>query len=836
MTKSYYTNVEVVGSYVMLKEIDDEGVKRKSKFQWQPTLFLKDNTGAVGTHKSLYGDEVKPVKPGTIRETRDFVKQYAGVSGFEIFGQLNYPLQFMNEHYPWDVQFDMRKLSIWSIDIETRIPDTGFPSPKTVDGEVVLITLQNVITGRCFTFGTGKDYTKDDTTYQKSNDEYKMLKNFLIFWERIDIDIITGWNIEGFDIPYLINRIKRILGDDAAKKLSPWGMVDVETITRMGKEELRVDIKGIAILDYLALYKKFTYTKRESYSLKFIAQEELGHTKVDLPGENFNDNIDNHWDTFVHYNVIDTVLVTELDNKLKLLELVVTMAYQAKINFSDVFSPVKMWDALIHNSLMKDKIVVPQRAHVGTRTIEGAYVKEPLTGFYAWIVSLDATSLYPSIMQSLNISPETFLGRIDSITMDALLSGVIDPSDFEIATQNIAVSPIGAQFNRSFRGILPKLIGDMMAARKTAKNEMLKIENEYEQTKDESLLPRISALNNKQMAAKIALNSLYGATANEGFRFFNPDVAESITITGQYILKHIELKLNDALNKRFKTDDHKYLVYVDTDSVYVNMAPVVEKFMQGMETSVIVKNLEKVAVDILQAEINKICKTISEQLNFYENKIHFKLEAVGDKAIWCAKKKYIVRVHSSEGVTYAKPKMKVMGLEMVRSSTPAFIRGKLKESLVEIFDGDESRVQKFIADTREEFSKLTVEQIAFPRTANSLDTYSDSATIYKAATPIQVRGCLMYNKFIKDLGLQSKYQMIQDGDKIKFFYLKMPNLIKENIIAIPADGKLPEEFGLDKYVDVDMQFEKSFLSAMEIIMKPIGWSIEEKSSLEDFFG
>lgn len=836
MTKSYYTNVETVGSYVMLKEIDETGTKKKHKFQWQPTVFLRDNNGADSEYKSLYGDNVKSVKPGTIRETRDFIKQYDGVSGFEIFGQLNYGLQFMNDHYPWDIQYDMRMLSIWSIDIETKIPASGFPSPKTVDGEIVLITLQNVNTGRCFTFGTGADYTRDDTTYQKSLDEFKMLKNFLNFWEQIDIDIITGWNIEGFDIPYIINRIKRICGEDAAKKLSPWGMVDAEVHTYKGKEELSVDIKGIAIIDYLALYKKFTYTKRESYSLKFIAQEELGHTKVDLPGIDFNDNIENHWDEFVHYNVVDTVLVTELDNKLKLLELVVTMAYQAKINFTDVFSPVKMWDALIHNALLKDRIVVPQRAHVGNRVIEGAYVKEPKTGFFKWIVSLDATSLYPSIMQSLNISPETFLGRIDSITMQGLLDGVIEAHDYEIVAQNIAVSPIGAQFNREFRGIMPRLISDMMAARKKAKNEMLSLENEYEQTKDKTLQPRISALNAKQMAAKIALNSLYGATANEGFRFFNPDVAESITITGQFILKHIEMRLDDALNKRFKTTNHKYLVYVDTDSVYVDMNPVVEQFMGTLSESAIVKGLEKVAVDILQLEINKICKNIAGQLNFFENKIHFKLEAVGDKAIWCAKKKYIVRVHSSEGVTYAKPKMKVMGLEMVRSSTPAFIRGKLRESLSAIFDGTEEKVQEFIANAREEFSKLSIEQIAFPRTANSLSDYSDPDTIYIKATPIQVRGCLLYNHYLKKNGLVSKYPLIQEGDKIKFFYLKLPNTFKENIIAIPADGKLPEEFDLAKFVDVDMQFEKSFLNAMEIIIKPIGWNVEPVSSLDAFFG
>jgi DNA polymerase elongation subunit (family B) len=277
--------------------------------------------------------------------------------------------------------------------------------------------------------------------------------------------------------------MERVLGQGSSKELSQWGYVDVEEKDYRGKEEMRVDIKGVSILDYIALYKKFTYTKQESYSLKFIATEELGHTKVDLPGETFNDNIDNHWDEFVHYNIVDTQLVTELEATLKLLELAITMAYKAKINFSDVFSPVKMWDALIHNKLLSEQVVVPQRQSVHSRHIEGAYVKEPRTGFYNWIVSLDATSLYPSIMMSLNISPETFSGRVP-VTMDQMLSGEADFTSM-CKNQNLSVSPIGAMFSRETQGILPRLIVDMMADRKKAKGAMLTLQGEYEKVMEE---------------------------------------------------------------------------------------------------------------------------------------------------------------------------------------------------------------------------------------------------------------------------------------------------------------------------------------------------------------
>lgn len=287
----YYTNVEIVGSNVLVREIDSEGVRRRFKTQWRPTLYMRDsNQDQPSEFKSLYDDAVKSIQPGTIQECRDFVRQYDSVDGVEIFGQTNYALNYMNEVYPWDIDFQASSIGIWSIDIETRIGE-GFPEPKTADCEIVLITMQNVNTKVCYTFGT-KPYSGDDTRYALAKDEYSLLKMFLQFWNHVEPDIVTGWNIETFDIPYIANRISRVLGEGEESKLSPWGYVSVKSLFVKGNEEVQAEIKGVSILDYLALYKKFTYTKRESYSLQFIAQEELGHSKVELPGKNFNDNID----------------------------------------------------------------------------------------------------------------------------------------------------------------------------------------------------------------------------------------------------------------------------------------------------------------------------------------------------------------------------------------------------------------------------------------------------------------------------------------------------------------------------------------------------------------
>jgi DNA polymerase elongation subunit (family B) len=830
---SFYTNCSINRSNILLKEIDGEGVKRHHKIQWNPTVFVSDNTGSNSTYIGMNGECIKPVKPGTIVETKDFVKKYNDVDGFEIFGQLNYVLQFLGERYPWEIVPETSKLSIWSIDIETRIGDDAFPEPSLAACEIVLITIQNVNTGRCYTFGC-KPYNGTDTKYIQCKNETELLKAFISFWKYIDPDIITGWNIETFDIPYIANRIENILGEGESSKLSPWGICKIDKLYVKGNEEVVCSIAGVSILDYLALYKKFTYIKRESYGLKFIAEEELGHTKLDLPGFNFNDNIDNHWEQFTKYNIVDTMLVSELDNKLKLIDVAIALAYKSKINFEDVFSPVKLWDALIVNTLMAEKVVVPQRKSIVKREIEGGYVKEPKIGFYGWMVSLDATSLYPSIMQSLNISPETYLGRYP-ITLDQTLN---DNSILKTITngQDVCISSIGAMFKRDKQGHVPKLITELMTERKSTKKNMLNLESEYEKTKDSSLTSKIAALNAKQMAIKIAMNSLFGAYAQDGFRFFNPDVAESITLTGQYILKTIEKSIEPKLKRKFGIENENFLIYCDTDSTYFNIDSVVKKYIKDKTPEQTVKMIEKIAIDILQTEVNDICNTVSNGLNFFENKINFKLEAVADKALFIARKKYSMRVHSSEGVTYAKPKLKIVGLELVRSSTPYFIRNKLKDSLNLIFSTDEKTVQNFIKEVKNEFLKLPVDAVAFPRGANNLQEYSDENTIYKKGCPIQVRGALLFNHYVKQNKLTGKYVTIKEGSRIRFFYLKMPNPFKENVLAIPADGGLPPEFNLGEYVDYELQFEKSFLSAMQIMLNPIGWNIEEVSTLDEFFG
>lgn len=826
----FYISAAVYGNEVLLREVDN-GKDVLTRVDWSPTLYHKSKK-EQSDFVSLYGDPVKSVQMESISAAREHIKEFKDVHGFEVFGQTNYVLQYLHQYKMdgWDpLQIDSK-----SIDIETEVPESGFPVPSKAEAEVVLITVDDIRTGKAVTFGT-KPYDGRDTAYTECVDEPDLFRKFLNWWQMNCPHVVTGWNIDDFDIPYLAVRIGKILGPRAVNQLSPWGKVKIEP-DRKFPDKLVVEIVGVSSLDYLNLMKKYTYGQRTSWSLAAVAQEELGHTKLDHSEfANFNDFMNKDWPKFVRYNIVDAKLISALDKKMRLIELALTVAFKARVNFQDVYSPVKTWDAIIHNHLLDLGIVVPQRKQTGFsgESIDGAFVKQPVPGFYNLMVSVDATSLYPSIMMGLNLSPETYKGQIDS-SVELCLAG-----RWPEIPMGHSMGANGSLYSTDKKGVLPALIEDFMAGRKTAKNSMLSLQSEYERTKDESLQSKIAALNNEQMAIKILLNSLYGALANAGFRFFNPDVAESITLTGQLYLRSVDKALPGLMVEKFKLPEKDYVVYADTDSIYISMEEIVKKYMSGIsDINKIIKGMEKTVQVQIQPLINGITEGVSKQIGAYSHKIFFKLEIAADKAIFCSKKKYVCRVYSSEGVTYAKPKYKVMGLEMVRSSTPLVVRDMLKDALEVIFSSTESEVQRFIQEKKTKFMEYPVEAISKSTGVKGIDTYSDKNTIYtkSKSVPIHVRATLLYNRKIEDLGLLSTYKLIKEGEKVKMTYLKMPNTLRENIIAWPVDDVLPPEFGLHKYVDFETQFEKTFLSAMSIILNSIKWSPIQVANLDEFFG
>jgi DNA polymerase elongation subunit (family B) len=826
----FYTSVNPIGDRIFIRGVEN-GKRYQRKLEFNPTLYVTSKKPSKW--KTLEGTFVDEVQPGSIKETRDFIKRYDGVQGFSVYGNSNYAYQYISDNYEHDVNWDMEQIKVFTIDIETST-ENGFPDIKSANEEILLITVKELATKRIITFGS-KTYVnpREDVIYVNCKDEHELLKQFLEFWSKSHPDVITGWNTDFFDMPYLIRRIERELGDGESNKLSPWGYVNERKTFIKGNEEIHYDIVGIAQLDYLELYKKYTYSKQESYRLDYIAEQELGDKKKVNPGDSFKDFYTNHWQQFVDYNIQDVELVDRLEDKMRLIELHLTMAYNAKINFEDVYSQVRMWDTIIYNHLRKKGIVVPAKSHSGKDAqFEGAYVKDPIIGLHKWMASFDLNSLYPHLIMQYNISPETLTSEKISVSVDKLLNKEIDTT--YVKQRDLALTANGWTYTKEFKGFMPELMEQMYKNRSKFKKQMLKVEQEYQNDKTKvHLLKDISRLNNLQMAMKIALNSAYGAMGNQYFRYFDIRMAEGITLSGQLSIRWMANKLNAFMNKTLKTENKDYVVAIDTDSIYLTLETLVEKTCEGKTDEQKIKFMDKVCEDVFQPFIDSGYQELAEYMNAYSQKMQMKREVLADKGIWTAKKRYILNVHNSEGVQYAKPKIKVMGLEMVKSSTPAVIRDKLRDSIEVILRGNQADLQNYILEYRKEFEKLPVEEIAFPRGVNGMKQYAGSP-IYSKGTPIHVRGALLFNHYTKKLGLDRKYQPIRDGDKIRFVYVKKPNPFQEDVIAFSQE--LPPEFALHSYIDYDKQFEKVFLDALQIIITSLGWNTSEQSSLEDFFG
>jgi len=434
MSLRFYTNVQMVGNNFLVRGYEN-GKSVIFKEEFSPTLFVKSNKETK--YKTLEGENVEPIQPGTVKDCREFYKKYEDVEGFKIYGNDRYVFQYISEKYPEDeVKFDIKKINLVTIDIEVK-SEEGFPDPDSCSEEMLTISIQDYATKKITTWGR-KPYTpsQDNVTYHYFEDEIDMLNNFIYHWNKNPPEVVTGWNCRLYDIPYLCGRIDKIMGLKTLKLLSPWGLVTNEEIFINGRKFNVYDIAGTTTLDYLELYKKFTYTNQESYRLDYIAQVELGQKKLDHSEfDTFKEFYTKDWKKFVDYNIIDVELVDRLEDKMKLIELAITMAYDAKANYADVSSQVRMWDTIIYNYLKKKNIVIPPivRSDKDSK-YAGAYVKEPIPGKYDWVVSFDLNSLYPHLIMQYNISPETLLEeRHPSVTVDKILDQKIT---FELYKDN----------------------------------------------------------------------------------------------------------------------------------------------------------------------------------------------------------------------------------------------------------------------------------------------------------------------------------------------------------------------------------------------------------------
>ena len=848
----FYTSVDIRGKNILYRGWKN-GQRQHLRSPFCPTLYIpgKDKSGDT-TLTTIHGQPVQPVQFEDMQEARQFIDQFKDVSNYDVYGNTNYVYQYLYKEFPHEVEYDFSTLRVANFDIETSC-DGGFPTPSSPTERIIAITIS--MGEKTYVLGLG-DFHIEGKGVQITpyNDERELLEGFIAIWKFLDPDIVTGWNIRFFDIPYLVARMNH-LEDGWANSLSPWGKMREMTVNRMGRDQTAYVISGVATLDYFELYQTFTYVKQESYSLNHISKVELGEEKLSYGEyETIQEFYTKDFQKFMEYNLQDVRLVDKLESKLKLMELAVALAYSARVNFEDVFSQVRTWDAIIHHHLMSKGMVIPQKkSNDKDDQYAGAYVKDPLVGKHDWVVSYDLNSLYPHLIMQFNISPETKdanpVWKRGCISPESLLARnrgetlktFIDPAEYlnQGKECNLSIAANGVAFSRERQGFLPELMEKMYAERKHYKNLMIaaqkrlvELDKSAPAEERQRIEYEISKYHNFQLVRKIQLNSAYGAIGNQYFRFFDVALAEAITLSGQLSIQWIGDALNRFLNKVLKTDGQDYVIASDTDSVYLRLGGVVA-LSKKTTTSDQVDFLNDFCERVLQPYIDKQFAELAGVLNAYANKMSMGREVIAEKGVWTAKKRYMLSVWDTEGVRYKTPKFKIMGMETARSSTPAYVRKALKTAIETVLMGDEATLQKFVIQTEREFKSLPVEEVASPRSVSSMDEYSNALTIYKKATPIAVKAALLHNSIVKRLKLDKKYRLIGEGEKMKFIYLKTPNPIHEGVIGFPTT--MPKEFDLQKYIDYDTQFKKTFLEPLRAITDAVGWSPEERNTLESLF-
>jgi DNA polymerase elongation subunit (family B) len=863
----FYTSINRYGNQLLYRGYENNQ-QVMHKIKYEPTLYVKSQKPDTGI-TSLDGVAIEPRLFDTMRNARDFLKTYEEVDSFNIYGSTNYVNAYIAETWQGDIEFDRDRINITSIDIEVQ-SDKGFPEPDKAEQPIISIACKNNIDNIYFVWGFGdydvsKSIMQDcEVVYRKMDNEIHLLSEFLKWWNSPAHcpDVITGWNVRGFDVPYMVNRITNVLGEGQANRLSPWEHVNERVMKFKGRDLTTYELYGIVTLDYMDMFQKFGYAygPQESYSLNHISHVVLGEKKLSYEEHHSLHGLYKaDFQKFIDYNIKDVELVDRLEDKMGLITLVMTIAYKAGINYMDTFGTTSMWDTIIYRTLAKkntfpnvNKIpgntnyikagsVEGSVTHDTTNGIRngekkdpgfaGGYVKAPQVGLHDWVVSFDLNSLYPNLIVQWNMSPETIIsGTTLGVTPDTCLGGY----NTENPDKSTSMAANGVHFKKDTVGVLPSLIIDYYAERRIIKDKMLAAQQERQgidpsQKQEIYRIERdMNRFENQQMAIKIMMNSLYGALGNKWFRYNDISMAEAITLSGQMAIRWAEKTVNKHMNNLLGTDKD-YVIAIDTDSLYVNFGPLVKK----LNPKDPVAFLDKICSENFEDVIKKSYAKMFDQMDCARPRMEMGREVIADVGIWTAKKRYILNVHNNEGVAYTEPKLKIMGIEAIKSSTPSQCRDALKALFKVIVTGSEFKTQEAIRQFKQHFFSLPAHEVAFPRGVSDIKKWTRKDG-YAKGTPIHVRGAILHNQAIKERSLTDKYEPVRNGDKVKFCYLKKPNPIKENVVSFI--DFLPPELQLDKFIDYEMQFQKTFLDPIEPILTSIGWSQEEQATLEAFFG
>jgi DNA polymerase elongation subunit (family B) len=830
----FYTACALKGNKVLVRGYRN-GERFSESVAFKPSLFIRSEKESK--YRTIKQVKVKRMIFDTLYDCREFLDQYRELDDCPIYGNTDFVTQYIMETYQGEMVYDLSKIKIAYLDLECE-SEGGFPDLDNPNEKVNLMSIR--ISGVTHVISFTPITLPDCKVYMVSNEKELLKKTFEILAKE-DVDVLTGWNIKLFDIPYIIGRALLYFEEKEIQSWLPFGLMKVRQTDIGGKMYKLYELPGYTILDYMDLYKKFSGTSQESYALQNIAKVELDAQKLDYSEYgSLREFYRQNFQKFAEYNVQDAILVERLDDKLKLIDLAVSIAYEAKITFDTVFFATRIWETICCDYLMQKDIIPPlKRSYAKDEQFVGAYVKDVTPGLYKNVVSFDATSLYPSIIMQWNISPETCTKANSSMNADYFLGS--DKKNIpdlleEAESINSCLACNGSTFTKDVQGFIPILIERTFNQRKEAKSRMIELEKEYEQTKNKDLLPRIAALKIRQSVKKILANSLYGCLGNPAFVYSSPELATAVTVTGQVIIRKAEMAMNDYIQSLTK-DKKDYVLAVDTDSVYLNLDAIVQKISEKTKIPNVTEFINQICEQKIQPELTKEMKILSHSLGCAENKIIFKREAIASAGMFIAKKRYALLVQDLEGVRFSEPKLKIMGLETARSSTPLVVRNKLKDCIKIILTKTPEELRKYVDEFYDEFMKLPIEDVASPRGVKGINKYADLSNIYKLGTPIATKAALLHNAYVKKLNLTKDVPAIKENDKIKFVFVNIPNPYgKANRDAVMGFvGKPPKEFQLEKYVDTKKQFDKTFGEPLENILTAIGWSITEKITLEEFF-
>jgi DNA polymerase elongation subunit (family B) len=836
----FYTSVVRDGGDLLVREVvGDKRVKRKVRYK--PYLFVlgENEAGSESPQwRTLDGRPAQRRDFGSMWDARKYLKEFEGVVGFEVHGCTDFVFPFMHDEYGHDpLGHDPSKVVVMGIDIETD-SSRGYGDPALGDKAITAITARTSKGTRAFAC---VDYLPaSDVVYRRSESEADMLADFLVYYREVEPDVLAGWNSDEYDVPYLVNRITRVLGSDYAKLLSPWGIIEPKEIEAFGKTKQLWRIAGVMQFDYMRAYKKFTHKPQESYKLDYIAEVELKEKKVDYSEYgSLNELFLRNPQKFMEYNVKDVDLIFRLEEKLGLIKMVLAVSYYCRINYEDAFGTVKMWETLVHNHLARKKICTPPRKRLPSANFDGGFVKEVQRGMHHWVVSEDVDSFYPNAMIALNISPETFAGPLTRrYSVDQILAGALDQHRDEIGDRSVSGSC--HTFRKDVQGFLPELMEGMYALRLEHKAKMIELNKSKQKAKEEGRkdderyygdLAEASKM--MQLALKYALNSGYGALSNQYFLYGDVRLSESVTLTCQVGIQWVARDINAWLDRITGVEKDR-IVAIDTDSNYICFDDLVKKFIEDeSDKGKVVDFLDEVCKKKLSKVIADSLASFEAYMGAYKSRIGMKRETIADKAIWTAKKKYVMNAWDVEGVRFKEPELKVTGLEIVKSSTPTAVRKELKEAVKVIVASDEPALQRFVKEFREKFETLPVEDIAFPRSVTALADYDDGQGWFKKGAQSHLRAAIVYNKWLRDAKLDSKYPLIAPGDKIKYVMLRSPNPTRQDAFGFP--GFLPRELAMEQWVDRDEQFERAFLSPLRLVLDAVGWREEDVPDLSSFF-